>query len=51
MDEITLECGCVVALTKEWEYGCAGDCHPGSYVTSGGRIVTACETHNGLEDE
>lgn len=46
MDEITLECGCRVQLIEEWEYGCAGDCHPGSYQTSGGRIISECDTHS-----
>lgn len=44
-DRITLDCGCVVQLRESWEYGCAGDCHPGSYVTDSGALESTCATH------
>lgn len=44
-DRITLDCGCVVQLRESWEYGCAGDCHPGSYVTDSGALESTCALH------
>lgn len=43
---VTLDCGCAVTVTQGYDYGCAGDCHPGSYYPDGGRIDSACEQHS-----
>lgn len=43
---ITLDCGCEIELRESWEYGCAGDCHPGQYVTDAGSMVTTCKAHS-----
>lgn len=48
-ERITLDCGCVVQLRESWEYGCAGSCHPGRYVTDSGAIETTCELHTPSE--
>jgi hypothetical protein len=49
--DITLDCGCAVTLRQEWEYGCAGDCHPGTYVIAAGELVAPCLRHDdGPED-
>jgi hypothetical protein len=42
---VTLDCGCEILIRQEWEYGCAGDCHPGSWEWSGGLIETPCALH------
>ena len=44
--DITLDCGCTVEVRQEWEYGCAGDCHPGQYVWNSGYIRGTCSAHN-----
>lgn len=48
---IMLDCGCEVEVREEWEYGCAGDCHPGSYEWNGGAITRPCETHTKEETD
>lgn len=44
-ERITLDCGCLIQLRESWEYGCAGDCHPGEYVVDSGEMVTTCALH------
>ena len=47
--DVTLDCGCHITAREEWEYGCAGDCHPGTYVWGGGVIKRTCERHTPVE--
>lgn len=44
-----LNCGCRVEIYEGWDYGCAGDCHPGQYVPDGGRITQPCPEHSSDE--
>lgn len=49
--DITLDCGCRVQLRESYEYGCAGDCHPGQYVTDSGELVETCPLHTPAVEE
>lgn len=47
--DITLDCGCRVQLRETYEYGCAGDCHPGQYVTDSGELTEPCARHSSVD--